>query len=88
MKPEIDFDTARSFSKGNRAQLQKEQLCGCFYCRRIFQSGEIVEWYDDQGGTAVCPYCGIDSVIGESSQIPITPSFLNKMYQFWFIESD
>ena len=88
MKPEADLENAHSFSMGNQAQLQQEQLCGCFYCRKIFLSSEIVEWVDDPVGTAVCPYCGIDAVVGESSQLPITPAFLKKMYQFWFTESE
>ncbi len=38
---------------------------------------KYVEWlFDDNGsgryGTAICPYCDIDSVIGESSGFPIT----------------
>ena len=88
MKPEIDLNNARSFSVGNQSQLQQKQLCGCFYCRKIFLSSEINEWVDDFGGTAICPYCGIDAVIGESSQLPVTPDFLKKMYQFWFTESE
>jgi acetone carboxylase gamma subunit len=36
------------------------------------------------GTTALCPYCGIDSVIGDKSGFPITKEFLEKMYQHWF----
>ena len=35
-----------------------------FYCNRIFDAEKIHEWIDDENGqTAVCPFCGIDSVI-------------------------
>jgi len=34
--------------------------------------------------TALCPHCGIDSVIGESSSVPITKEFLGKMKKYWF----
>ena len=45
---------------------------------KIFSPEEINKWLIskddsnkcDQYGTAVCPYCGIDSVIGESSGYP------------------
>jgi hypothetical protein len=50
----------------------------------IFSPQEIYEWIPDISGTAVCPYCGIDSVIGESSGYPITKEFLQEMYDYWF----
>lgn len=49
----------------------------------------IHEWIDvlddsDIGQTAMCPYCGIDSVIGSASGFPITPEFLMRMRAYWF----
>lgn len=75
---------AHRFSINNRKLLLKDRICGCFYCLSIFVPSEIKEWIDDYEGTAVCPYCGIDSVIGESSGYPITKEFLSDMYQYWF----
>ena len=34
--------------------------------------------------TALCPFCEIDSVMGESCGYPITREFLEKMNEFWF----
>ena len=76
--------TAHRFSVNNRPMLLSDKKCGCFYCLSIFSPSEIKEWIDDYEGTAVCPYCGIDSVIGESSGYPITKEFLSDMYQYWF----
>lgn len=59
--------------------------CGCFYCLRIFSPREIVGWIDDKSGrTASCPYCLVDSVIGDCSGYPITPDFLAAMQEHWF----
>jgi hypothetical protein len=56
---------------------------------QIFAPSEIVEWIPDSKGTAICPYCGIDSVIGESSGYPITKGFLEEMNRYWFsVRSD
>ena len=74
------------------AALKKDKVCGCFYCLKIFSPEDIKEWLvaKDEGnlcdryGTAICPYCGIDSVIGESSGYPITKEFLAKMKEYWF----
>ena len=60
-----------------------------FYCKQIFSPLEIDDWIVedtkiDYRGTALCPYCGIDSVIGASSGFPITKEFLEAMYRTWF----
>ena len=76
---------AHKYSSRHRAKLVNDRLCGCFYCLRIFTPVEITEWIDDGGDdTAVCPYCGIDGMIGESSGYPVTTEFLSKMKKHWF----
>lgn len=87
-KPE-DYLKAHEFSNNHMKQLKEDRICGCFYCLRIFSPREINEWIIDDNpcdeyGTAICPYCGIDSVIGESSGFPITKTFLEGMQQHWF----
>ena len=42
-----------------------------------------LEWVDFDL-TALCPYCGIDAVIGESAGYPLTEEFLEKMRDYWF----
>jgi hypothetical protein len=63
--------------------LRKSDLCGCFYCLEVFPSNGIQDWTDD-GDTALCPKCGIDSVIGSVSGYPIQREFLSKMHDHWF----
>jgi len=83
-----DHIDAHRFSINHKPELIKDNLCGCFYCLTIFHPHEIKEWWNndtaDKRGTAVCPYCGIDSVIGESSGYPITVEFLTRMQEYWF----
>jgi hypothetical protein len=62
-------------------------MCGCFYCCAVFTPERIVDWTDELGGegqTALCPVCGIDSVIGDRSGFPISPEFLQRMKRHWF----
>ena len=75
---------AHEFCTANKEQLQKDNKCGCFYCLAIFEPSEIKDWLLDSAKTALCPYCGIDSVIGESSGFPITTEFLSEMKKYWF----
>jgi len=82
----VDLEKAKEHAAHNRQSLTTEQACGCFFCQRIFDSKEIA-WPDDDD-TAMCPYCGIDAVIGESSGLPITKQFLRSMREYWFTESE
>lgn len=75
---------AHKYSSNHKEKLLKDTKCGCFYCLKIFNPKEITNWCSDIGGTAICPYCGIDSIIGESSEYPITKNFLGKMKEYWF----
>jgi hypothetical protein len=58
--------------------------CGCFYCITTFSPADIIEWTDDEV-TALCPNCGMDSVIGDKSGYPVTDTdFLKQMNFYWF----
>ena len=74
---------AHKFASNHKKQILNDNKCGCFYCRKIFEPSEIKMWLAMED-TALCPYCGIDSVIGESSGYPITKEFLEAMYKRWF----
>jgi len=66
----------------NRDAIQKSALCGCFYCCQTFPSTEVQEYTYPED--ALCPKCGIDSVLADSSGHPITGQFLTAMYDMWF----
>ncbi|MBQ7339074.1 MAG: cytoplasmic protein [Clostridia bacterium] len=79
----------------NKNALKKSKSCGCFYCLAIFSPEEISDWIVEKNftdmeltredlSTACCPYCGTDSVIGDSSGFPITENFLGEMEKYWF----
>lgn len=74
---------AHEHSGRHREALSTDQRCGCFYCQKIFSSNEIEIWIDE-GKTALCPFCCIDSVIGESSGYEINEDFLRSMHLFFF----
>lgn len=78
-----DLLDAHKYCYRNREMLEKDKKCGCFYCCKVYDPKEIDEWCDDDD-TAICPHCGIDSVISESSGYPMTEKFLKEMYKYWF----
>lgn len=80
---EKDIVNAHVCCSYNKEQLFKSEKCGCFYCLEIFDPKLILDWCDDEK-TAICPYCGIDSIIYESKAYHITKEFLNQMKEYWF----
>jgi hypothetical protein len=86
------LDSTHKFCTRNRELIAKSTLCGCFYCLAIFSPEEIVDWVDwpdgavDQlaeGGTALCPRCGIDSVL-PNPPVAVDPQLLADMKEAWF----
>lgn len=84
--PEISWEDAKAahaLCTHHREALKNVDRCGCFYCKSIYDPREITEWID-RHDTALCPYCGIDSVIPDTEEYPLTTAFLKKMYHVWF----
>ncbi|TSD66179.1 hypothetical protein FFF34_001895 [Inquilinus sp. KBS0705] len=82
------LDKAHKYSIFHKTKMLKSEICGCFHCLAVFSPLEIVEWVDEddpRGETALCPKCGIDAVIGSSSNYPVDKKdFLVHMKQRWF----
>ena len=78
------YKQAHDGSIRNKELLQKSEKCGCFNCGRIFLPSEITDYVSDEEPTALCPYCHIDSVIGDAVGVTITPKFLKAMNKRWF----
>ncbi len=74
---------AHAHSINHRAEIEASGSCGCFYCMRVFDRQQIEEW-TDEGQTALCPHCGIDSVLGSASGYAVTAPFLTQMHTAWF----
>ena len=86
MDIETDIQEAHKHSMRNRRELAKSETCGCFYCERVFSPAEITEWIDD-GETAMCPHCGIDSVLPSASGFKLSKDLLQRMNAYWFRDS-
>ena len=68
----------------HRSEIEASRLAGCFFCCAVYPPSQIEEWIDDDT-TAVCPKCGIDSVVGDASGYPVDDGkFLKEMNGIWF----
>lgn len=90
-----DVVAAHKHSSMHRTEVEASDVCGCFHCLAVFSPDAIEEWVDFSpthgdngeiglGCTALCPRCGIDSVIGAASGYTVTRDFLGQMKKHWF----
>jgi hypothetical protein len=73
------YVTAQVHASKHRDELEASNRCGCFSCFRTFTTAEIKSWIDAKQ-TALCPHCGIDSVLGNAG-CQIGDQFLRRMQQ-------
>lgn len=84
---QVTTHAVHSLCTWNRVAIERSVQCGCFCCGAIFRPSEIKEWIDPvrkgKGYTALCPRCGIDSVLADAC-IELTPELLAEMEKIWF----
>ena len=87
MKYSKDYiKNVHQYSSSHKDEIMAANLCGCFYCKKTFSPSEIEEWIEENSigeYTAICPRCGIDSVLSDRHPI-FDKNFLSKMNNYWF----
>lgn len=87
MEDDMTHITAHTYSRDNYSQIYESKKCGCFSCLAYFPPEKVTSWVvSPKEKTAVCPYCGLDAVIGDSSGVSLTPGLLLEMQQYWFLK--
>ncbi len=77
------YAAAHVHASRHRVELEASSICGCFFCFRKFPTSSIKAWIESNQ-TALCPACGVDSVIGDASTHRLDDAFLRKMHQHFF----
>lgn len=72
-----------TYSAHNRSRIAVADKCYCFHCKAVLDSREITD-YADHGQTAICPKCGIDSIIPDSIDEPLNEKTVAELNQYWF----
>jgi hypothetical protein len=75
--------TAAMIAMRNKKQVETSHNVGCYYCLQIFPATDVQE-YTDNGNTAICPHCHVDSIIPEKAVQTLTESTLKEMHDYWF----
>ena len=60
-----EFAAAQVHASKHRVEIEASEQCGCFFCFRTFAPSAIKSWTDGNQ-TALCPHCGVDSVLGSA----------------------
>ena len=95
-KPKYPYSmliNAKNCSMHNWGELSRSVSCGCYRCGTIFLSKDITQWIgldknNADNATAVCPFCGSESVIPKSSSYPLNKDFLDHMKKYWFKDDE
>lgn len=74
---------AHKVSFRNKDLVKRSKICACFQCRTWFSSKEVNSYIPGEE-TAICPRCGIDSVLPDASGIPLDRDFVAEMHRYWF----
>lgn len=83
--PTQDLDAIHQLSFGNEQLLGQSAQAGCFQCLNVFPAAEVSSWVPDKPvRTAVCPRCGIDSVLGDSMGMDISSHLLEALHNRYF----
>lgn len=77
------MEKLHAYSSHNRDLISESNECHCYYCLTKFNKEDIIE-YIDNNMTAVCPHCGIDTVLPDSIDEEITKTTLKDMHDYWF----
>ena len=86
-KYEKYYGLAGKASFENWDSVMQSQICGCYYCKKVFHPSDISpdDYTQDRNGkTVLCPYCTVDAVIGDASGIPINPESLDELHGVMF----
>lgn len=65
--------------KNNEIEILGSQKAGCFFCGHEYSARKINDWANSRKGmSAICPVCGVASVIGDASGLPTDSAFLKE----------
>ena len=69
----------------NRNEINQSEYCHCISCLKSYPSPIVINFIKDGvGETALCPYCGIDAVIGDACGLVINQEILTSLNKRWF----
>ena len=77
-----------SFCFENKELLCNSEINVCFYCMQKVNFDDIEEWVKERSGkeSAICPHCGIDSVVPNKIEgvYELNDDLIRKLNELYF----
>lgn len=71
----------------NDLEILQSHKCSCLFCRHTIDARDVQDWInDDQGVSAICPECGMDTLIGDASGYSFSKEELREINLTYFGE--
>lgn len=81
------YASQRLHATNNEIEIVKSKKCGCYFCQSTFSARRVKDWLSDSRGvSALCPECGMDTVLGDASGLEINERLLQEMGEHYFSE--
>ncbi len=76
----------KQHAANNEIEILRSHQCGCFFCCRIFDARKVSNWASEPNGdaSALCPECGMPTVIGDASAVPLSEALLKEMNAYFY----
>ncbi len=76
----------KSHSVNNEIEIIRSKKCGCYFCTKTYNARKVTEWEQGDGGraSAICPECGMSTVIGDASGVPLSKDLLKEMHEVFY----
>lgn len=81
-----DYIRALIYSYGNKPDIDKSKICGCYYCLELYPKQDIYEWITDihDEPTALCPFCDQPTVLTDIFKPDLDIDFLKTVHDYWY----
>lgn len=80
---ESQLNRLHAYSSHNRELVARSRKCYCFYCQSVSEAEQVTRYFEDEQ-TALCPNCGIDSILPDGIDEPLDESIISQMHDYWF----
>jgi hypothetical protein len=84
MLTQVQILSASRLSLNNLQQLKDSKWAGCYFCLTIFEASMVTDFTCSTDTSGICPYCFIDSVLGDMISFKINQENLLQLKQYWF----
>ena len=80
---EAQLKKLHAYSSHNKDLVAVSGKCYCFHCKAVVSSYLITD-YADNGQTALCPKCGIASILPDAIEEVTNKNIIAEMNEYWF----